>query len=117
MNIIYEREKKFPNLKYKRLLRIDFYVPFLNLAIEYDGKQHFKPSDFIGKKDKEHMVINLKNIQIRDKIKNDYCKVNGINLIRVNYMQTEEEIKEIIINEINQTINNNKITKGDTYAK
>ena len=30
-------------LNYKAKLRFDFYIKKLNLIIEYDGEQHFKP--------------------------------------------------------------------------
>lgn len=97
LNIEYEHEKKFPDLKYQRQLRIDFYIPSLNLAIEYDGMQHFELTDFSNKMTEEEKIKQFKIIQKRDKVKNDYCKAKGIGLIRFNYKQTQDEIIEILL--------------------
>ena len=32
----------------KRSLKFDFYIPDLGILIEYDGIQHYVPSDFLG---------------------------------------------------------------------
>ena len=32
----------------KRPLKFDFYIPDLGILIEYDGIQHYEPSDFLG---------------------------------------------------------------------
>ena len=37
------------------------------------------------------MKENLKSNQLRDQIKNDYCKKNGINLLRIRYDENVEE--------------------------
>lgn len=60
--------------------------------IEYDGEQHYKPVEFFGGEE------GFKNAQYRDKIKNDYCENNNINLIRLPYFLSNDEIKDIIIN-------------------
>ena len=39
----------------------------------------------------EEMKENLKSNQLRDQIKNDYCKTNGINLLRIRYNENVEE--------------------------
>jgi hypothetical protein len=39
---------------------------------------------------------SLKKTQIRDRIKNEWCEVNEINLIRLNYKQNESEIQNIL---------------------
>jgi Zn ribbon nucleic-acid-binding protein/very-short-patch-repair endonuclease len=82
--IKYETQKTFDDLKFNRPLRFDFYLPDKNLLIEYDGKQHFEPATF-GGCSKETAEENFKNQQIRDKIKNEYCKENGIKLLRIKY--------------------------------
>ena len=33
---------------FKRPLKFDFYLPDLGILFEYDGIQHYEPSDFIG---------------------------------------------------------------------
>ena len=87
MNIIYNIKKKktFKGCKSKKLLQFDFYLPKYNILIEYDGIQHYKPVGFFGGK-KE-----FKETQMRDNIKNKYCKDNNINLIRIRYDENIEE--------------------------
>ena len=80
------KEKTFKGCKNKCLLRFDFYVPKIKVAIEYDGIQHFFPIEFFGgEKDFE---IRKKN----DIIKNEYCKNNHIDLIRISYKQDIETV-------------------------
>jgi len=91
-NILYETQKTFKNCKYKSLLKFDFYLPKYNCCIEYDGQQHFKPLKFFGG------IDEFKKTQIRDKIKNKYCKDENINLLRIKYndeimLKIKKEIK------------------------
>lgn len=78
-NISYEREKIFSDCKNKKVLRFDFYIDKLKVAIEYDGRQHFEPVSFNG------INCDFNEICKRDKIKDDYCKKKKINLIRIPY--------------------------------
>jgi hypothetical protein len=91
-HIEYDIEYTFDDCVSKRSLRFDFYLPKHNLCIEYDGKQHFKSIDFFG--GQEAYLNRIKN----DKIKDDYCKDKGLDLIRIPYF----EIKNIdnILNNI-----------------
>ena len=62
---------------------LDIFIPKLNLAIEYDGIQHFKPIEaWGGEKGLQ------KNIE-RDKIKEEKCKENSITLVRFTYKENE----------------------------
>lgn len=72
-------QKKFDNCKYKRKLAFDFYLPDLNICIEFDGQQHYISIDRWGGDN------GLKTRQIRDEIKNKYCENNNIILIRIKY--------------------------------
>jgi hypothetical protein len=74
-NINVERQKTFPWLKYKKLLRLDFYLPDYNIAIECQGEQHYMQVPFINKKD------NLQEIQKRDNIKRKLCQENNIKIL------------------------------------
>lgn len=90
--INFTREKTFKkclNPKTKGHLRFDFYLPEYNLCIEYDGRQHFESIEIWGGEKA------LKEIKIRDKIKNEYCKNNNIRLIRISYKE-RKNIKKII---------------------
>ena len=93
--IEFEEQKKFKGCKYKQLLKFDFYLPRYNLCIEFDGSPHFKKINWNGRMTDEEMEENLKSNQHRDQIKNEYCKNNGINLLRFNNIDTvKEELKK-----------------------
>ena len=66
------------------MLSFDFYVPSMNLCIEVDGAQHYKPSGFrnITKEEREAKLID---VRCRDEIKTNFCKNNGIKLLRIPY--------------------------------
>jgi hypothetical protein len=70
------------NKKTGKKLKFDFYIPSENLCIEYDGEQHYKPMRL---SDENVAKEKLKNIKIRDEIKNEYCKENNINLLRIHF--------------------------------
>ncbi len=93
----YIKEKKFNNCKNKKLLSFDFYLPKENICIEYDGEQHFKPTNFGSpKKTKKDYIKQKKN----DFIKNKYCKDNNIKLIRISYKNINN-IEQILDWELN----------------
>ncbi len=52
--------------------------------IEFDGKQHFKPSKF-NKCSEEQAIENYMVCVKRDGIKTEYCKNNNIKLLRITY--------------------------------
>ena len=56
-------------------LKIDFYLPEYNIAIECQGEQHFKPIDAFGGKNEFEII------SIRDKRKKKLCDINNIKLI------------------------------------
>lgn len=72
-------EYKFKNESQIQNKRFDFYISELNTCIEFDGAQHFYPMTNMGGQDYfEYMKHN-------DEIKEEYCKRNGIRLIRIPY--------------------------------
>ena len=89
--IEFDEQKRFKDCRNKLPLPFDFYLPKYNLCIEYDGLQHFEPHDFTSKLNEEEKLENFKMSQIRDQIKNDYCKNNDIGLLRIRY---DENVKE-----------------------
>lgn len=97
-NIIYIQQKTFDDCIYKEKLRFDFYLTDNNILIEYDGEQHFKPVDFASKGLAWANQIFEYN-QIKDKIKNDYCKDNNMRLIRIPYWDFNN-IEAILTSEI-----------------
>lgn len=62
-------------------LKFDFYLPHLNLCIEYDGELHFQPIEFFGGKKSYQKQLYL------DNIKNQFCHDNHINLLRISFLQ------------------------------
>lgn len=79
--ISYIKEYKFTDCKNQRLLPFDFYIPTLNIAIEYDGKQHFEPITYFGG------YSGLESRKINDNIKTSYCLDNNITLIRIPFTE------------------------------
>lgn len=72
-------------------LPFDFYLYDYNTIIEYDGEQHSRPIDFFGGEESFNKTTH------NDTIKNNYCLEHHINLIRLPYSFTREEIREKII--------------------
>lgn len=87
-NINYNREYEIFTKKRKNPLYFDFYLKQLNLAIEFDGEQHFYPVDFKGG-GIEEATKEFEELQIRDKEKNEYCLNNNITLLRIPYWERE----------------------------
>ena len=84
LNITYLPQYTFLDCRDKNLLPFDFYLPDLNKCIEYDGQHHYYPVTFNGvskEKAKENHLLTIKH----DKIKNEYCRNNNIELLRIPY--------------------------------
>ena len=93
-NIEFEEQKTFEECKNINLLKFDFYLPKYNLCIESDGSPHYQKINWNGKMTDDEMEENLKLNQKRDNIKNEYCKKNGIGLLRVNNLKAVKELTE-----------------------
>jgi len=85
--ILFKPQYSFKDCRNALPLPFDFYLPTIMICIEYDGIQHFKPIEYFGGEE------SLKNLQINDKIKNDYCNKNNIKLLRIKY--TDDVIKKL----------------------
>ncbi len=70
------------------------YIPEFNIAIEYQGDQHYTAIDFFGGKEA------LESTQNRDKIKRQKCEENGCHLIYVHEGYDFEEIRLQVMTEI-----------------
>ena len=89
--IEYLFQHTYDDLKHKRALAYDFYIPEKNLLIEYDGLQHFKPIEYFGGEKA------FKERQFKDNLKNEYAKQNNIDLIRIPYYENSIEVlKEVL---------------------
>ena len=89
-NIHFLQQHAFDGCMYNGQLYFDFYLPKLNVCIEYDGIQHFQPVDFAGKGQEWAEMLFSEN-QLRDGIKNEYCKNNSIQMCRIKYTQNVEK--------------------------
>lgn len=79
------RQKVLDGCKDKRDLWFDCYINEHNVAVEYDGEQHFYPVGFGANNEKALKMFEY--TKHHDKIKDNYCKKNNIPLIRVPYYE------------------------------
>lgn len=86
--INFEKQKLFPDCKNNltgRDLKFDFYIPVKNMCIEYDGEYHYEPWRlYFDKSEAKEKFLEVKK---RDKIKTQYCRKRGINLLRIPYFE------------------------------
>lgn len=59
----------------------DVFIAGLNVAIEYQGKQHFEPVDFFGWEEGYRKTVE------RDKLKKQLSDEHGVKLIYINYWE------------------------------
>lgn len=93
LNINFISQYTFDDCKSKYVLRFDFAIVDNNKVlglIEYDGRQHFEPIEIFGGNK------GFEDTKKRDEIKNLYCKLNNIPLIRLPYTLSIDEIKNKI---------------------
>ena len=83
-NISYIYQKKFNNCLSPKgwALIFDFYLYDKNIIIEVDGEQHYHPCKMRNYNISQSQV---NWIQLKDEIKNNYCKSNGITILRIPY--------------------------------
>lgn len=85
--IQFKEQYKFDQCKHTKELRFDFAVfdkNDLKYLIEYDGEHHFMPISAFGG-DSEY-----EETKKRDKIKNEFCKNNNVELYRIPYWKYDE---------------------------
>ena len=88
-DIVFEQEKSFEWLRYKKKLFLDFYLPDYNIAIECQGGQHFKPIDLFGGEE-----FFLKTLE-RDRMKNKLCADHGITILYFSKTESNSEYEII----------------------
>lgn len=76
-------------------LRFDFHLTESNILIEYDGQQHYEHIESWVSRERYDRLI------AHDKRKNEYCKTNGLTLIRLPYTMSTLEIEERILDLVN----------------
>lgn len=106
-NSSFEEQRTFSWLKYKNNLKLDFYLPEYNIAIECQGEQHFRPIDWFGGEEKFRLQ------QERDLLKYNLCKEHGITILyytdlpqsRINFFAPVYTDINELLNEIKKYIN------------
>lgn len=95
LNVQYKQQVWFKDLKYKSYLYFDFGIYDKNNTllglIEFQGQQHYNNSDYWGGEN------TLKENQIRDQLKREYCLNNNIPLIEIPYWHLKKIDKDYIL--------------------
>lgn len=81
------------------LQRFDIYFTKYNIAIEYNGQQHYVPVEYFGGE------LKFQNQLEYDELKRQKCKENNCTLFEIRYDYSEQDYNNLIIN-INKIIDN-----------
>ncbi|MBI4238574.1 MAG: hypothetical protein HY696_09200 [Deltaproteobacteria bacterium] len=84
--------------------RLDIFIPELNLAIEYQGKQHYEPVAIFGGEE------GFENTRKRDALKKSLCKSNRVELLYFRHDEnvTEESVEHKLQKFIGKTVTSPK---------
>ena len=101
-HIKYEAQKRFTDLRNVKPLSYDFFLPDLNILIEFQGEQHYRPVSLFG--GEQQYKVQKKH----DKMKKDYAESKGIPLIEVTfkentYSKVEAKLAPAIANLVNNS--------------
>ncbi len=94
-------------MRYKSNLKLDFIIPNLNIAIECQGEQHFRPINYFGGEEKYKIQCE------RDLLKYNLCKEHGITILyytdvpksKINFFAPVYTDINELLNEIKKYIN------------
>lgn len=89
-NIKFQREYAVEcpsEIRIKNKVYVDFYLPDLNVFIEYNGEQHYNPDTYYNITDSR----GIDYVQRKDLYIKEYCQNNNIKLIEIRF---DEDIKE-----------------------
>lgn len=90
--VIYQHRPFFLRSPKDGQMSYDIFISGLNIAIEYQGKQHFEPVEYFGGHDA------FEALKKRDEIKAKLSAENGIKLVYINYW--EEITPELVIERV-----------------
>lgn len=98
-NILYEFQKKFSDCisNTNRKLPFDFYLPDINICIEYNGRQHYSMNGGYFGANIQNATIAFERLKNNDREKIKYCKHNGISLLIIKYNDNIEQILNQLI--------------------
>lgn len=94
--VIYQHRPFFLHSSIGGQMSYDIFISGLNIAIEYQGKQHFEPIDYFGGEEA------FKRVQLRDAEKRKLSSENGIKLVYINYW--DEVTPEFVCRQIETAI-------------
>lgn len=87
LDILFEvGNKTVPWLKRQRF---DIYIPSLNIAVEYNGHQHYMPIKYFGDE-----LAHQKTLE-KDDLKRQKCKNNDCLLLKLKYDYTDEDFNNV----------------------
>lgn len=91
LGIFFIREYKFDSCVSVNGVKLpfDFYLPKYKMVIEYDGRQHYEVVDKFGGIESHDILIK------NDKIRNDWCLKNNIELIRIKWNNDKSDINNL----------------------
>jgi hypothetical protein len=99
----YRLDLKLPrnNVKKRSAQIVDFFIPSMNLFIEYNGEQHYRPVCF-GGMDISDAEAQFQYQIIRDEALRKYCKDNNINLLEIdgriyNATRRNNSLKDLLL--------------------
>lgn len=78
--------------------RFDIYIPSLNIAVEYNGHQHYMPIKYFGGE-----LAHQKTLE-KDELKRSKCKNNNCLLLELKYDYTEKDFEKLC-KQINDQVN------------
>jgi hypothetical protein len=85
VKIKYEKQKRFDGCRDKKPLPFDFYLPDYNSLIEYQGIQHFEPTNFGG----DYAGV-FEYLVGHDRLKRDWALANSYRLLLISYMDYDK---------------------------
>lgn len=97
-DIKYIEQFKIKECKNKQVLPFDFYLIEYKVLLEIDGEGHYGVTYF-NNCSKEKAELAYSRTHINDLIKDEYCKVNNLTLIRIPYWEFKSNnYKSILTN-------------------
>lgn len=97
-NIKFEQQYRFDDLKDKRKLSYDFWLPKFNMLIEYQGGYH--NGKVHERNPNKQTKEDLENQQYRDELKRKYAQEHNYQLLEIWYWDYEN-IESILAKELN----------------
>lgn len=91
-NIVFDEQKSFDWLRFRYPLRLDFYIPELNVAIECQGAQHYYFTDFFQAFSVNNFAIAIK----RDMTKLLLCLQHGIKIVYTRKKYEPTDIEKVL---------------------